>query len=348
MIEENIVRYTAAGGVVVRDRQMLVLYRSSHNEVRLPKGHVDPGESAAEAALRETEEESGYADLVLADDLGTQVVEFDHDGRHVVRTEQYFLMRLARPDAQPAPGEAQFEPAWLSWDEALATLTFAAEREWVRRARRVVEKQTAPADGLLAQSQPAREAFFEEHSALLQRLARQGQAPYALFIGCSDSRVMPERLLGAQPGDLFMLRNVANVVPPYTQTEIGIVSALEFAVLTLKVPHIIICGHTDCGGILGLDQDIDMLAKPALSRWLDLVRPAQHAVDFSPRALSPEERHRAIVEQNVIHQLANLQSYPFIREAVAAGWLALHGWVYYLERPGIDYYDPQTNVFVAV
>ena len=134
--EARTVRYTAAGGVVVHDGRVLVLRRPSRGEVRLPKGHVEPGEDVQAAALRETREESGYADLVVKADLGTQVVEFDHEGRHLVRAERYFLMTLVRGVREPAlRGEPQFEPAWLTWDEALAALTFEAEREWVRRAR---------------------------------------------------------------------------------------------------------------------------------------------------------------------------------------------------------------------
>ena len=103
--------------------------------MRLPKGHVEPEEEVQAAALRETREESGYAGLLVKADLGTQVVQFAHEGRHVVRTERYFLMTLAGDSDSPAGGEEQFEPVWLTWDEALAALTFEAEREWVRRAR---------------------------------------------------------------------------------------------------------------------------------------------------------------------------------------------------------------------
>nr|HID14843.1 NUDIX domain-containing protein [Anaerolineae bacterium] len=134
------VRYTAAGGVVVHDDRVLVLRRPSRGEVRLPKGHVEPGEDVQAAALRETREESGYTDLVVKAELGTQVVEFDHEGRHIVRTERYFLMTLVGQALDPAlRGEPQFEPVWLTWDEALAALTFEAEREWVRRAQAVWE-----------------------------------------------------------------------------------------------------------------------------------------------------------------------------------------------------------------
>ncbi len=124
-------------------------------------------------------------------------------------------------------------------------------------------------DTFLVRSSPMRRDFFEGQKELLTKLAQEGQAPDALFIGCSDSRVAPERMLGAQPGDLFMLRNIANIIPPYVQTEIGTVSVLEYAVLHLHVPHIIICGHTDCGGIRKLDAHLDMNKEPTLSRWLD-------------------------------------------------------------------------------
>jgi len=131
---EDYVRYTAAGGVVVHGDHVLVLRRPGRGEVRLPKGHVEPGEDVQAAALREAREESGYADLTIEADLGVQVVEFDYEERHVVRTERYFLMVLADGASSPAGGEEQFEPAWLPWDEALAALTFEGEREWVRRA----------------------------------------------------------------------------------------------------------------------------------------------------------------------------------------------------------------------
>jgi HAD superfamily hydrolase (TIGR01509 family) len=136
--------YVAAGGVVVEGDHVLVLQRPSRNEVRLPKGRVEPGESAQTAALREVREESGYTDLVIRGDLGTQIVTFDHQGRHVVRTERYFLMRSTNSPhcGPPDGGEEQFEPVWMTSDEALAALTFEAEREWVRRALSLSKETT--------------------------------------------------------------------------------------------------------------------------------------------------------------------------------------------------------------
>ena len=130
------IRYQAAGGVVVDDDQVLVLLRPSRDEIRLPKGHVKRGESAPQTALREVREESGYADLSIAADLGHQTVEFTYQGDHVIRDEQYYLVRLrSTQQAERKSKEHQFTPAWMDWERAAEALTFAAEREWVRRAR---------------------------------------------------------------------------------------------------------------------------------------------------------------------------------------------------------------------
>lgn len=130
------VHYDAAGGVVIHDDHVLVLHRPSRDEVRLPKGHVEEGESRPETAFREVAEESGYADLDIVGDLGHQVVEFDYKNQHVVRNETYFLMRLTSPRQIARPKhELQFKPGWLSWGDAVAQLTFESEREWVSRAQ---------------------------------------------------------------------------------------------------------------------------------------------------------------------------------------------------------------------
>ena len=200
-------------------------------------------------------------------------------------------------------------------------------------------------DKLLRESKSSRTDFFRQHGRLLDQLVRDGQHPQAFFITCSDSRITPEGLFDLKPGDWFVLRNVANAVPPYVQTEIAVVAALEFALLELNVPHIIVCGHTDCGGVKALDQHVDLATRPALSRWIDLLRPAQQEVDFAMGDLAPEERHRALVEQNVIRQLANLRSYPFVRERLEAGQLQLHGWVYDLAGQRMWVYDGENGRF---
>jgi len=127
-------RYRAAGGVVVHDHEVLVLLRPSRDEVRLPKGHIDPGETAEQAAIREVAEESGYEQLEVLADLGEQTVRFPSRWSDTVeRVERYFLMRAL--SGRTGYGEWEFEPCWLSWDEAEHRLSYEPEREWVRRAR---------------------------------------------------------------------------------------------------------------------------------------------------------------------------------------------------------------------
>ncbi|BAM01987.1 MULTISPECIES: NUDIX hydrolase [Caldilinea] len=130
-------QYDSAGGVVIDDRgRMLLLDRPTRREVRLPKGHVDPGETPEETALRETREESGYADLEIIADLGAQVVKFTFQGDDFVRTEHYFLMRLLSDRTIPRTrkDEAQFSPVWAPLEEAVQRLTFEAEQQFAQRA----------------------------------------------------------------------------------------------------------------------------------------------------------------------------------------------------------------------
>jgi 8-oxo-dGTP pyrophosphatase MutT (NUDIX family) len=133
------IRYQAAGGVVVDPAgdQVLVLRRPSRDEVRLPKGHLKKQESAPQAALREVQEESGYTEPEVLADLGQQTVEFDYQGDHIIREEQYFLMRLR--STHQGSQEVQFTPQWLDWDAALEEMSFEAEREWLRRAQSALE-----------------------------------------------------------------------------------------------------------------------------------------------------------------------------------------------------------------
>ncbi len=210
-------------------------------------------------------------------------------------------------------------------------------------------KELAMNDPFLTASVQPRESYLKTHQTLLKQLAEDGQHPKALFVTCSDSRIMPEQLLGLAPGDMFMLRNIANIIPPVAniippvaniippieQSESGIISILEYAILKLHVPHIIICGHTQCGGIQGLDQQLDANKVPAISRWLEFAQPAKKEVDLSMPDLSAEGRHLAIVEQNVLLQLNHLKSYPFVQEVFESGNLTLHGWVYHLDTQKI-------------
>lgn len=199
-------------------------------------------------------------------------------------------------------------------------------------------------DPLLERSNTLRTEYFENERVLLEALADQGQFPDAMFIGCCDSRVLPEALTGAQPGELFVARVVANIVPPYGVGQNAVGAAVEYAVLHLKVKHLIVCGHTDCGGIKALDHPVDMGAEPAIANWIEFARPAQTQVNA--RGLTGDSRHQAIVEENVLLQLENLQTYGAVRRALAENRLELHGWVYDLAGHQLRYYDAPQGRFV--
>ena len=138
------ISYTASGGIVTNAEgtHVLLLIRPERDEVRLPKGHVEPEEALAEAALREVTEETGYDDLEIVADLGEQLVAFPLDGKVVRRTEHYFLMRARTPHQteRPQSDDQQFFTIWVPWDEAPTHLTFEAEQVWIRRARRIMEQ----------------------------------------------------------------------------------------------------------------------------------------------------------------------------------------------------------------
>lgn len=141
----NIVEYVAAGGVIIHDNQMLLLDRPHRGEVRLPKGHVDPGETHSETALRETIEETGYAELAIMADLGERVVEFDYEDRHYRRTEHYYLMRKVGDGqmARPPKDAQQFRIMWVPMSDAVEMLTYEAEQEVAQQAIAVYQTQTA-------------------------------------------------------------------------------------------------------------------------------------------------------------------------------------------------------------
>jgi carbonic anhydrase len=200
-------------------------------------------------------------------------------------------------------------------------------------------------DSILQRSYELRTKFFEDEQELLESLAQRGQSPDAMFIGCSDSRVVPESLLGARPGDLFVVRVVANIVPPHIAGQYAVGAAIEYAILHLKVKHLIVCGHTDCGGIKALDHPPAMTAEPSIAGWLKFARPAQKKVDA--RGAAGGDRHQAIVEENVRLQLENLQTHPAVRDALARQQIELHGWVYDLARRQIHYHDAAQQRFVT-
>lgn len=187
-----------------------------------------------------------------------------------------------------------------------------------------------------------REAFprFQER---YRHLVDEGQKPGTLFIGCADSRVVPETLLSAGPGELFILRNVGNLVPPFEGDSgyHGTSAGIEFAVLQLGVRDIVVCGHTHCGAIRALYAASDART-PHINAWLGLARDAMVPVaDAEP---SREELH-ATEERSIVLQLSRLLSYPMVRERVESGVIRLHAWHYVIEDGKVLLWSIETGAF---
>ncbi len=196
--------------------------------------------------------------------------------------------------------------------------------------------------------------YFSGHSGhpgLFGQLC-QGQHPKVLVIACSDSRVDPALLTDCNPGDIFVIRNVANLVPPYepnTGLHHGVSAALEYAVNVLEVEHIIILGHSDCGGIRALmRRNRGESCGEFLRTWLDLLEPAREMVNATLADASEETRHRACEEAALLLGLENLLTFPWIRRRSEEGKLSLHAWYFHLGRGRLYAFDRDHNHFVPL
>lgn len=185
------------------------------------------------------------------------------------------------------------------------------------------------------------EAFPTQRS-LFRHLVDEGQRPLTLFIGCSDSRLVPHLLTGCGPGELFLVRNVGAFVPPHDQSQgfHGTAAAIEFGVLELQVKRIIVCGHSHCGGVRALYGGVPAAAAN-LARWLELGREA-----VLPMAEPGPEVLRRTEQRAVLLQLERLMAYPMVRTGVEAGQLTLHGWHYVIEDGEVHVFDVERGAFV--
>lgn len=186
--------------------------------------------------------------------------------------------------------------------------------------------------------------YFHERE-YLRRLALADQRPSALFIGCSDSRVVPEYLTSAGFGELFVLRNIGNFVPTLDHADASVGAAIDYALGSLGVPDIIVCGHYGCGGVKAALGDLEPLrAKhPSLHEWLEGVAPgARRARGVD----DPDAAWRRGVEENVIQSLENLITYDVVREKLEAGEVHLHAWLYDLYQTRIRVLDVERGAFV--
>ena len=160
-----------------------------------------------------------------------------------------------------------------------------------------------------------------------RELAERGQSPEIMVIGCADSRVSPEVIFNARPGELFVVRNVANLVPPYAPDgqAHGVSAALEFGVAALKVKHIVVLGHAQCGGVKAFAEDAEPLSPgDFIGKWMSLMAPALDKV--GPRGdLAPADYLTRLEQANVVNSLDNLLTFPRLRKLVETGRIAIHG-----------------------
>lgn len=193
------------------------------------------------------------------------------------------------------------------------------------------------------------ETVYEEHRTLFESLA-QSQAPSTLFITCSDSRISPSMITQTAPGELFLVRNVGNIVPPHGEMLGAVSSAIEYAVLVLRVRHIIVCGHSNCGA-MGALCDLNnpkFETMPTVKRWLQNAEAARASVGKLKIEDAGPEVVRELAEQNVLLQLTHLRTHPAVVGALARGEIALQGWFYDIGSGQISIIDEMTRKIRSV
>lgn len=182
----------------------------------------------------------------------------------------------------------------------------------------------------------------------LKQMSIEGQKPEVLFIGCSDSRLTPDLMLGTKPGEMFLLRNVGNFIPPYKHDADfhGTAAAIEYAVSVLEVKHIVVCGHTHCGACKSLYQDIpDTDSLVHVKTWLKLGKEAKDLTLANKNFNTEEEMYRNTERNSIRFQLKRLLTYPDLNKRVQEGTLQTHGWIYNVEDGNIDFYNQEEDKF---
>lgn len=180
------------------------------------------------------------------------------------------------------------------------------------------------------------------------RTLADGQHPQALFITCADSRVVPDLITQTDPGDLFVVRNVGNIVPPYSAASAAEAAAIEYAVRGLGVKDIVVCGHTKCGAMDGLLYPDKLADLPRVKEWLRHAEACREVVGTVYGHLTGEARWKVTVEENVLTQLEHLRTHPVVAAGLAHGELKLHGWVYKIETGQVFTYDPTSGQFTPL
>jgi carbonic anhydrase len=183
--------------------------------------------------------------------------------------------------------------------------------------------------------------YFSTHREMFEQLS-QGQHPRILFITCSDSRIDPNLITQTEPGELFIIRNVGNIIPPYGALKSGEGAAIEYAIEALGVKHIIVCGHSHCGAIKGLLQLGNLTEQmPLVYDWLKYAEATRRVIKEHYKDYEGEALLNAAIEENVLTQLENLRTYPAVHSKLYSCELDLHAWVYKIETGGVVVYSAE-------
>ncbi len=192
------------------------------------------------------------------------------------------------------------------------------------------------------------ESYFKKEKDFFKNISKR-QTPDVLFLTCSDSRVDPNLVTQCKPGELFIVRNVGNIIPPYDaiKDKNSVAAAIEFAVLVLKVKDIIVCGHSNCGAMEAIFRD-EFDNMPHLRDWLRLALPVKNIIEkYYPDARG-ESRQSIMEKENILLQLQNIQTYPFVLHALKRGEVHLHGWYYDIGAGSIYAYNPERDIFEEI
>lgn len=189
------------------------------------------------------------------------------------------------------------------------------------------------------------EEIYQNKQKLFKKLAHH-QEPQALFITCSDSRINPHLLTQTEPGDLFILRNAGNLIPPYGALIGGTTATIEFGVSVLKVKEIVVCGHTDCGAMKALLNPELMEGLPAVREWLRNAESTSQIMKEIYPHLKGEKLFAATIKENVLMQLEHLRTHPAVAKRLRGGDLKLHGWIYSIATGEVWLYDSTQGKFI--
>lgn len=187
---------------------------------------------------------------------------------------------------------------------------------------------------------------YEERKKLFAELAN-GQSPEVLFITCADSRIDPNLVTQTEPGDLFIIRNAGNIVPPHAHQAGGVTASIEFAVAALGVKHIVVCGHTDCGAMKGAINPSALTDLPHVQSWLNHSRAAVEVTKAKHGQATLAELDQ-ITEENILLQLQHLRTHPVVASKLSTGEVDLHGWVYDIKHGTVSAYDEGQDSFVPI